>query len=279
VTHSLFEIVTTTAGALSIRNKAVNEIMHNPVGPWREANELYVEQSQLQKYLVRDVDRELIIFDVGLGAAANALASLHCLQKSPRPVRLVSFEIDLELIRFAMVNSHRFSHFSGYEKAIRQLLEDGYWEDGHIKWELHHGDFLELVETVNAKAEIIYYDPYSPKMNETMWTTECFSKLRARCQDQAMLYTYSQSTPIRVALLEAGFYVGYGIPTGFKESTTIAACRLGDLQKPLDIRWLERFRRSRTPFPIGCKNPENIYAVVNNHKQFQELVKSESKFF
>lgn len=41
---SPFEIVTTTMGATSIRDNRVNEIMHNPVGPWAEANALCVDQ-------------------------------------------------------------------------------------------------------------------------------------------------------------------------------------------------------------------------------------------
>src|SRR3954470_1803869 len=72
-----YEIVTTSAGAISIRDNSVNEIMHNPVGPWVEANALYIDQSKLEERL-RDQPSvsEFVIFDVGLGAAANAIAAL-----------------------------------------------------------------------------------------------------------------------------------------------------------------------------------------------------------
>ena len=269
--HPLFEIVTTTMGAVSIRNKEVNEIMHNPVGPWREANELYIEQSRLSERMDRDLEKELVVFDVGLGAAANALAVLHCAKAKKRPLRLISFEVDLELLKFALAHSSQFAHFSGYEKAIETLLRQKHWQDSHIHWELEQGDFLDKIQNVNHHADIVYYDPYSSKVNPEMWTTPCFKKLREKCKDRALFFNYSQATPIRAALLEAGFYVGYGIPTGEKKATTQAACSLKDLEKPLDSRWLLRWKRSRSPFPIQCSNKKEFFDSIFNHKQFEGI--------
>ena len=269
--HPLFEIVTTTAGVLSIRNKQVNEIMHNPVGPWKEANQLYIDQSNLRWHLTHDLTTELVIFDVGLGAAANALAILHCAMCAQRAVRIVSFEIDLDLLRFALDHSSQFEHFKGFEGPLGAILSKGYWESENIKWELHHGDFLQCINHVKHHAHIVYYDPYSPKMNQEMWTTECFKKLHNKCDAQAMFYNYSQATPIRAALLEAGFFVGYGIATGLKNSTTQAAYSLDDLEKPLDERWFRRWQRSDTPLPFRCEDAEALKSAIHQHKQFSGI--------
>jgi tRNA U34 5-methylaminomethyl-2-thiouridine-forming methyltransferase MnmC len=267
----LFEVVTTTTGATSIRNKKINEIMHNPVGPWLEANQLYIEQSNLKQHLLVNTDKELVIYDVGLGAAANAIATLHAIKNTERPVRLISFERDLELLHFALEHSKDLKYLAGYEDIIHALLNKKSWTSQNINWELHHGDFLDHIETVSHRCHLIYYDPYSPKQNESMWTTACFKKLRNKCQDQAQLYSYSQATTIRVALLEAGFFVGYGQPTGLKTNTTQAATRLEDLKTPLDERWLQRWKRSQTPFPIDCKNESQLKELILNHKQFNSL--------
>ena len=56
-----FEIVTTTAGAVSIRNIVVNEIMHNPVGPWREANDLYIKQSLFEERLLAPTEDDFVL--------------------------------------------------------------------------------------------------------------------------------------------------------------------------------------------------------------------------
>lgn len=243
--------------------------MHNPVGPWAEANALYIEQSNLKQYLTKDLDTELVIYDVGLGAAANAIATLHALKDAKRPVRLVSFEIDLDLLRFALEHSSQLGYLAGYENAIQSILKDKYWENENVKWELHHGDFLDCIEDVQHKCHLVYYDPYSHKQNEEMWTTACFKKLREKCQPQAMLYNYSQATNIRAALLEAGFYVGYGQPTGLKEATTQAATQLKDLSNPLDERWLQRWKRSHKQLPLDCKNESQLKEFILNHEQFK----------
>lgn len=276
----LFEIVLTSAGAVSIRNNVVNETMHNPVGPWAEANGLYIEPSRLADRIQSACERdtELVVFDVGLGAAANALAILHCTRLFPEArVQIVSFERDLDLLRFALEHAHHFEHFRGFEPAMHEILERGSWTDGRVSWELRHGDFVELIGRETYRPHLVYFDPYSPRMNREMWSTACFRKIRSvsreACDGGTWLCTYSQATPIRTALLAAGFFVGYGVSTGDKQETTQAATVLADLERPLDARWFARWSRSDTPWPLECE-PEHeagIRLLIESHPQFAEL--------
>ena len=267
--HPLFEIVTTTSGAVSIRNKQLNEIMHNPVGPWAEANALYIDQSRLADRLRSD--HELVLFDVGLGAAANALAALHCAKANDGRLRIISFERELELLRFALKHADQFAHFAGFVPAINQLLESGAWTDGKINWELRHGDFVDLIKTETVRPHMIYFDPYSSKVNREMWSVETFQKLRALAHPAGTrLYTYSQATPVRVAILAAGFFVGHGPASGPKEETTIAASKLEDLENPLGTVWFGRWRRSHTqvPFEYPAEKAQALKEWISRHPQF-----------
>lgn len=245
--------------------------MHNPVGPWQEANELYIEQSQLKSHLTKDLENELVIYDVGLGAAANAVATLHAVRNTQRKVRIVSFEIDLELMHFALENSQQLEYLAGYENCIQELLDKKIWQSTNITWELHHGDFLNCIDPIQHKCDLVYYDPYSPKQNSEMWSTECFRKLRKQCKPRATLYNFSQATSFRAALLEAGFYVGFGQSTGLKQDTTQAAMQLEDLARPLDERWLQRWKRSPSAVPFGCTDEELLKRTILNHNQFKHL--------
>jgi tRNA U34 5-methylaminomethyl-2-thiouridine-forming methyltransferase MnmC len=274
--HPLFEIVTTTAGAISIRNKALNEIMHNPVGPWKEANDLYIDPSSFAWHLSQVSQKELVLFDVGLGAAANALAALHCWKKTPnaRSLRIVSFERDLDLLEFALEHADQFEHFGGFETAMRTLLDKGSWGEGNLHWELRHGDFTALIENEKHHADLVFYDPYSFQVNGEMWTTSCFTKLLAKCKTSeeggAVLYNYTRATPVRVALLTAGFFVGQGPATGLKPETTQASTTLSRLKQPLDARWLDRWSRSHVPYPPGClpEEQDEMSWRVRSHPQF-----------
>lgn len=272
--HPLFEIVTTRTGSVSIRNKELNETMHNPVGPWAEANALYVEQSRLKERLQKD----LVLFDVGLGAAANALAVLHCVREmgpSAGKLTMISFERELELLRYALVHSDKFDHFHGYEGAVKSLLESGRWQEEHILWELRHGDFLHHIKHEKHRPHIIYYDPYSSKVNGEMWTIDCFRAVRGISREPVdggtMLYTYSQATPVRVAILAGGFFVGQGLASGPKEQTTVAATNLNDLEHPLDAEWFSRWEKShvQTPTDLSTQEAEDLRQWVRSHVQFR----------
>ncbi len=261
--HPLFEVVRTSAGAISIRNKELNETMHNPVGPWVEANTLYIDQSKLVDRLLEKTSDELVIFDVGLGAAANALAALAAANRAGherRPLHIVSFERELELLRFALAQSAHFPHFFGYEVALETLLARGIWVDGSITWELRHGDFLDFIAHEKVRPHLVFFDPYSSKVNEEMWTTDVFRKIHALSRSPeeggTSLFTYSQATRIRVALIAAGFYVGYGSATGLKSETTEASTDRNRLRMPLGKPWFDRWRKSHLRHPYDCR-PED----------------------
>lgn len=273
-----FEIVTTTAGVVSIRNNVVNEIMHNPVGPWTEANLLYIEQSNLVERLQKKRDCEFVVFDVGLGAAANSLATIACYERvkaNACALRIISFEKDLELLRFALSNADQFAHFKGFETRLEKLLQDGEWSEGSLTWMLREGEFLDLIDRETFKADLIFYDPYSPKVNQEMWTQSCFEKIKRCTRDPSeggtLLLTYSQATRIRTALICAGFYVGYGSPTGLKEQTTQAATDLSLLQKPLDEIWFQRWERSheRYPFDAQASSYQKIDEALKAYRKIQ----------
>lgn len=272
--HPLFEVVTTSAGAVSIRNKVLNETMHNPVGPWIEANTLYIDQSDLKTHLANGSSEELVIFDVGLGAAANALAALaaaHSLGSQCRPLRIISFERELELLKFALEHSSYFDHFKGYETALTEILTNGKWSEGSISWELRHGDFLSLIQNERYRPHLIFFDPYSSKVNQEMWTTDCFRKIRALSREPAdggtALFTYSQATRIRVALIHAGFFVGYGSATGLKSETTEASTDRKRLKAPLGAPWYERWGKSHLRYPYDCE-PSEEAAVDDSVRRY-----------
>ena len=124
---------------------------------------------------------------------------------------------------------------------------------------------------------VILFDAFSPAKNPAMWTLPLFTNLFQLLDPQrpCALPTYSRSTILRVTLLLAGFFVGVGHATGKKEETTIAANDLSLIFEPLDLRWLDRARRSHSAEPmieaiykIAPLSPEN-WKRLQAHPQFQ----------
>ena len=89
-----YKIVELDNGKYSVHSLAEAETFHPGIGPAAEAEALYVRQLRLPDR-VRAVSDEFVIWDVGLGAGANALTALKAISnqlEEPRCVRLFSFD-------------------------------------------------------------------------------------------------------------------------------------------------------------------------------------------
>lgn len=254
-----YQLVRLRDGACSVRSLAHSETMHPGLGPMAEPRALYVEQLRLAER-VRAHAGEWVIWDVGLGAAANVLTVLHELRELPSQVHVVSFDHTLDPLRFAFRHRAQLGYFHGYELAVGRLLAQRHADfgngDGAVRWDVRVTDlpsFLEQPEAEDvAKPHVVLFDPWSPARNPEMWTASLFRNLH-RLLDPCrpcLMPTYSRSTFIRVSLLLAGFWVGTGRPAGRKEETTVAATRLEWIECPLDGRWLQRAERSRSAEPL-----------------------------
>jgi len=226
-----------------------------------------------------------VIWDVGLGAAANALTVLRATKDIACKIRLVSFDHTIEPLEFALKNADYLGYFGGYENHLKEFIREHRveFEDGKqsVNWKLRLGDFPTLLAQSSAKQfpkpHAILFDAFSPAKNPAMWTLPLFTNLFQLLDPQCpcALPTYSRSTILRVTLLLAGFFVGVGHATGEKEETTIAANDLSLISEPLDRRWLERAKRSHRAEPLI----ENVYRIaplsdeswkkLQAHQQFQ----------
>ncbi len=296
-----YELVRLANGTHSLHSLKYGETFHPVIGPVAEAEALYVKQLRLRERL-KDHAGEFVIWDVGLGAAANTLTVLRATRDLAPPIRFVSFDNTTEPLQFALQNAAALGYFGGYEAQTQALLDQRttqFTNGAHeVNWQFHLGDFPTLLTAAlerrsrnrpvsgpasqpaesefGAPPHAILFDAFSPAKNPAMWSLPLFTKLFQLLDPQrpCALPTYSRSTIMRVTLLLAGFYVGVGHATGEKEETTIAANTLDLLSEPLNLRWLDRARRSHSAEPlhddvykIGPLTPES-WEKLQAHPQF-----------
>jgi tRNA U34 5-methylaminomethyl-2-thiouridine-forming methyltransferase MnmC len=273
-----YRIVRLPNGACSVHSLAYAETFHPVVGPVAEANALYVGQLGLVERL-RTHPRPFVVWDVGLGAAANALTVLNAARTVPCSIHLVSFDQTLAPLEFALAHSEHLGYLSQFKQPLKELLREHQLQlqEGacSVQWQVCVADFPALLRASPAaelpKPDLIMFDAFSPAKNPAMWTLEVFSNLFRRLDPQrpCVLPTYSRSTILRVTLLLAGFFVGVGQATGEKEETTIAATRLEWLDEPLDPRWLERAQRSSSAEPLLTPVYRQAPLSPENRKKLQ----------
>jgi tRNA U34 5-methylaminomethyl-2-thiouridine-forming methyltransferase MnmC len=262
---------------------AHQETFHPVIGPVAEAEALYVRQLGLAERLQRHPG-EFVIWDVGLGAAANALTVLRQTREIGASIRLVSFDNTIEPLTFALEHRESLGYLGGYEEQLERLLTEKCvsFESGKqsVKWEVHLADFPMLIAQTDAdllpKPHAIMFDAFSPAKNPAMWTQPLFANIFRLLDPKrpCALPTYSRSTMLRVTLLLAGFFVGVGHATGEKEETTIAANTLELIKEPLDSKWLQRAHRSGSAEPMWepvyrqAKLTVESWEKLRRHPQF-----------
>jgi len=263
------EIIRTRGGALAMRSSAAGEVMHPGVGPLVEAEQLYVRQSRLRERLTAGEGSRLVVFDVGLGAGSNALAARSVSEGLPAGaarLELVSFERDLGGLELALTEGEAFGWQGEPADAARALLAHDAHTTARTHWRLVRGDLLEALGRQTIPADIVYWDPFSPRANPTLWTVAAFSEARRIAGPRCALYTYSASTATRLALLLAGWAVGVGDAIGDKAQTTAAAVAVSALARPLDRGWLARLSRPDVPLPSDA--PSDAIARARLAPQF-----------
>jgi queuine tRNA-ribosyltransferase len=251
------EVVRTRGGALAMRSREAGEVMHPGVGPLVEAEQLYVRQSRLGERLrAAGGAGRVVVYDVGLGAGSNAVAARAEAERAGAAaarLELVSFERDLGALRLAIEHGAAFGIEGAHAEAARALLDGGRHDSARTTWRLEPGDVLAaLARQAPGAADVVFWDPFSPRANPELWTVAAFGAARRAVGPRGTLFTYSASTTTRVAMLLAGWAVGVGDAIGGKAATTAAAVSAADLARPLDGRWLARLGRSAAPLPADA---------------------------
>lgn len=270
-----YEVVEHALGFGSVRQISSGETMHSVSEPIVEARALYVDQSNILSDALTPGEA-VVIWDVGLGAATNAMAlisSVEALENPCREINIISFENDLDSLRLTLLHPGLFKHVR--HAAPHAILEASCWRSGRapLQWTLKHGEFLDCLHEAPAP-DLIWFDPFSYKVDSELWSVATFKKvLDACCEKPARLFTYTASTAVRAAMLAAGWYVGAGRGTGPKTETTIAYTPAAAAGVPKDRllgeAWLSRWKRSDAKQPHGEEDAALQERIVA-HLQFRD---------
>jgi tRNA U34 5-methylaminomethyl-2-thiouridine-forming methyltransferase MnmC len=278
-----YELVKLVNGVWSVRARAEGETFHPVVGPVAEARELYVEQLDLPRR-IEEAGREFVVWDIGLGAAANVLTVIEAAQGRAGEVKVLSFDHTLASLEFAVRHAEELGYprqFVGELKELGQKRNVSFLRGKlSVDWEVRVADFPTSVGEKEAevweKPDAILFDAFSPAKNPAMWTLPLFTRI-FELLDPARpcaMPTYSRSTMLRVTLLLAGFFVGTGRAIGEKDQTTIAANSLSLIEAPLTREWLKRARNSTCAEPMREavyrreRISEESWAALAGHRQF-----------
>lgn len=199
------ELVLCEDGSHTLYSHAFDEPYHSTKdGALHESLEKHVKPALNLK---KEKER-FVILDICFGLGYNTFSTIYHIQKHnlSTKIHILSPEFDEALVR-SLGTFHFPPEFDSIKPIIKAISENLRYEDEQFKIEVLLGDARQSIKTIQEKVDIVYQDAFSPAHNPLLWTKEWFSDVRAICQDDAILTTYSTAAAIRLGLYENGFYI------------------------------------------------------------------------
>ncbi len=226
--------VKTEDGSLTLFSEEFKEPYHSiTAGAITEALKKFIEPTGLKR---KAKEGKVNLLDSCFGLGYNTLTAVkEALKENPKAeIQVLAFEKDLKVIEKAVKILPQ--ELKPYSFILKELLKNkrSYksfltlnFTSQKVRVKVFIGEGRKVLKGISplytAFADIVFHDPFSPKVNPELWTYEFFLLLRKMIKEEGILATYSSSTPVRKALYMAGFGVKEGVAVGRKSTSTVAS--------------------------------------------------------
>lgn len=208
----------TEDNSMSLVHSDHGECFHSNLGARLEAESLYIDRSGFHESLA--TGRPIAVLDVGLGLGYNAVAGISKWfeAKHPGDLRIVSLEWDQDLVKELASGKARWmgdwSDAWCKVSASLQPADHGFHSElrhanqsSRCFWDVYVGDARKAVQKQQFPFlfDFVWQDPFSPKNNPDLWTSQWFRDVRRLCSSSSTLATYSVARIVREAVADGGW--------------------------------------------------------------------------
>jgi chorismate dehydratase len=184
-------------------NEKYNDYYHSQIGAMKEAIEKYA--SFLEK------DSNIIDFCFGLGY--NTIATIKKAVEKNFKINLIALENDLDILnKIKEIDlPESYGEFEKSKKIVEEFVKNKEFKNNLLNLKLIFGNALETIDEIEDNfADLIFFDPFSPKKQVEMWSEDIFRKVFSKLKKNGKLLTYSSSKQVRETMKKVGFKVEDG---------------------------------------------------------------------
>ena len=235
--------VKTDDGSYSIKSREINhkvETLHTSTGAISESFEKFIKPLKL------DYEKDIAILDICAGLGYNTSAAVDDFLKNSR--RNASLQVDMleiskpTLAAGLLVPSPIEAHDITKVAIEEELLKEGYASlkmenseiPDNVDINLYIDDARRVIQNLeDDKYDAIFLDPFSQNMAPELVSLDFFNEFRRVIKENGIVATYTSSAPVRMAFIEADFYVSQGPIFGRFQGGTLASPTTINLTKSL----------------------------------------------
>ena len=243
----------TKDGSSTLYSNRFEQFYHNPNGAASESLHVFFETSGLIPFL--DSADSLTVLEIGFGTGLNFLLLLDVLLQ-----KKINIPVEFWSVEAFPVDQQTASEFTFEDHLkhpeLNQLLPEVFGnlksglnqfqplDDLDVRLNLFYGQFDDF-DPKNLKADFIFHDPFSPEVNEELWTAETFEKLASFSNSEAVLATYCAASKARGAMCASDWKVARSRGALGKREMTVASLseeKLVNFKRVNEERLAERYR-------------------------------------
>lgn len=242
----------TKDGSHTVYSTAFGQFYHNPNGAIEESKHVFFKTSGLLDDLKSTTS--LTVFEVGFGTGLNLLLLAEYISKFGISFPVSFYTVEAFPISTGLVTSlNYFDKIKGPidQESLKNVfgsLKTGLntfpdISGSGIDLHVFQGDFLAF-EQRTLQADFIFHDPFSPEVNEGLWTPSTFSALKELGHKNTVLATYCAASKARAAMAKAGWSVARAKGALGKREMTVASIsesKLDGLKLVNSEKLIERF--------------------------------------
>lgn len=235
--------VKTDDGSYSIKSREINhkvETLHTSTGAISESFEKFIKPLKL------NYDEDIAILDICAGLGYNSSAAIDDFLRNAdgsTKLHIDMLEISKPTLAAGLMVPSPIESHDITKKAIENALIDCDYaslelEDTsipeNIDLKIHIDDARQVIQKLPDNSyDAIFLDPFSQNMSPELVSLDFFKEFRRVIKDNGIVATYTSSAPVRMAFIEADFYVSLGPIFGRFQGGTLASPSPKNLTKSL----------------------------------------------
>jgi tRNA U34 5-methylaminomethyl-2-thiouridine-forming methyltransferase MnmC len=200
------EIIITSDGSHTLRNKSLNETYHSIHGAVRESTHVFIRHG-LQHFCEQHHPKEVAILEVGFGTGLNALLALQYATGNNISIRYTTLE-PFPLTEQVWSNLN----YAADEKAqehFKALHEAGWNREVSVAAGFA---ILKMQATLQEAVlsnlyDVIYFDAFAPSIQPELWDYPALEKVVRVLKKGGVFVTYSAKGQLKRDLRSMGLVV------------------------------------------------------------------------